>query len=731
MFRSEDVSMVRLYISPDIIRSVLEEIGQRDILHLVAPPGKKEGKTDHCAEMEKILARVEFLSEELKRNSISQVRGSNISPLKMSIENLSACIEKHYYRSVQLAQIKKSTGLAVEKMEEDIIVLQDLERISTEGFKDLEFDSDKSLKMGLEYVAGVISKEQILTLEKFLWKSLHGNLCFVSVEMATPEKMGFICFTHGEKAIERIKNICMKIDARIVRYADKKTERKENDLLNVSSSLAQLKKMHQINIETFSTEMKTVSRELSAWKYYIIREIEIEIAREKFEVNKKNSYLMGEGFILKKNEERFGMLVKKIGELHGDIAAEIIAISEDTIRPTHFETTKITECFQNLTNVYGIPMYKEINPTIFSITTFPFLFGCMFGDVGHGLILVAIGAYLIRKEKTANFTDIFEMLFQARYLMVFMGVWSVYFGFLYADFMGYPFGEFISAYAKTGEKTGNCAFGIDYAWHAAENGQSFTNSLKMKSSIILGFAHLTLGMVLNAINEVYRKNKLKLFGVIIPQMTVFFGLIGYVAFLIVLKWCTPAPNWPGVIAVVIEMVSFSAPEVQVYPGQHFVQMVIMTAVLVSLPCLLMAEPIYMIATKNMPKNTSKTDLWLHSMIEGIEFIMGLISNISSYLRLWAVSLAHSELSGILFTQTIGNAGLHIVFRCLLSILWAAGTFILLICLEGLSATLHSLRLHWVEFGSKFFKGEGVLFSPFTFKPAILLDAERKPGGATE
>lgn len=59
--------------------------------------------------------------------------------------------------------------------------------------------------------------------------------------------------------------------------------------------------------------------------------------------------------------------------------------------PTYIKSNDFAFAFQQIVNTYGVPMYKEINPAVFAMVTFPFLFGVMFGDVGHGGFFLIIG----------------------------------------------------------------------------------------------------------------------------------------------------------------------------------------------------------------------------------------------------------------------------------------------------------------------------------------------------
>ena len=105
--------------------------------------------------------------------------------------------------------------------------------------------------------------------------------------------------------------------------------------------------------------------------------------------------------------------------------------------PSYFKLNEFTWAFQEITNTYGVPTYKEVNPSVFGIVTFPFLFGVMFGDIGHGFLLFLFGAFAcLAAEKLRG--GALDTLVQARYLLLLMGFFATFNGICYNDFMSLP-----------------------------------------------------------------------------------------------------------------------------------------------------------------------------------------------------------------------------------------------------------------------------------------------------
>ncbi len=114
------------------------------------------------------------------------------------------------------------------------------------------------------------------------------------------------------------------------------------------------------------------------------------------------------------------------------------------------------------------------------------------------------------------------------------------------------------------------------------------------------------------------------------------------------------------------------------------------------------------------------DVFIHQLIETIEFTLGTISNTASYLRLWALSLAHSQLAKVFFDKTIGTAlEMDSIIMLVIGFMVFAGvTLFVLMFMDVMECVLHTLRLHWVEFMNKFFKGNGYRFVPYGYSSII-------------
>ncbi|CAL5998179.1 V-type_proton ATPase subunit a [Hexamita inflata] len=418
--------------------------------------------------------------------------------------------------------------------------------------------------------------------------------------------------------------------------------------------------------------------------------------------------------------------------------------------PTMFPTNKYTEVFQNIVQSYGTPSYKEINPAFFYLYQFPFTFSLMFGDVGHGVINAIVGLLMIIFEKKLSLitSDMFQLVFMGRYVIFLMSCYSIITGLIYNDFFALGFDIFGSKYHWKldtvnhkffGDYPAGTSpvynFGMDSAWHWADNSMIFLNSYKMKLSVVVGIAQMIFGLFVKLINLVIKKDTANIICCWIPEFFFMASFFGYMVFCIIYKWLTEWKNpdqAPALINMLIQI--FLSPN-KIEPSnqlfnnintQTLVQQIVFVIAVISALWLMLAEPIHeIVMMKKHPGEHQRavSDIVVQQVIHTIEYVLGCISHTASYLRLWALSLAHSQLAEVFFDQIIGismklsfenkimtyivgGASLLITFGG-----WFGASIAVLCLMEALSAFLHCLRLAWIEFNSKFFIADGYPFEP--------------------
>lgn len=211
--------------------------------------------------------------------------------------------------------------------------------------------------------------------------------------------------------------------------------------------------------------------------------------------------------------------------------------------PTYFKTNEFTAPFQEIVETYGIPTYREVNPGLFTIVSFPYLFGVMFGDIGHGGLLFAFGIFLVLRHRTLKGTML-EGASPLRFMLFLMGMFAFYNGFTYNEFFAIPLRLFGSCYDEEFEREEQCNYpiGIDPAFYMSTNEVAFLNSFKMKLSIIIGVIHMSFGICMRAFNAVHFDNYVDLIFEFVPQLVFFMVTFGYMCVAILIKWLT---NYDG------------------------------------------------------------------------------------------------------------------------------------------------------------------------------------------
>ncbi|KAG2422402.1 hypothetical protein HXX76_016047 [Chlamydomonas incerta] len=662
------------------------------------------------------------------------------------------------------------------------------------GLSAVEAPATYEPKIGrLGSIAGLIARERLPGFERLLFRATRGNNYFRSMSVGkvmdpatgeSVEKAVFVVFFAGERARTKIGKICEAFGAN--RYPlPEEPNRQRAMAAEVGGRLTEMKTTLEVGDLQRTRLLQKVAADLDVWTTLVRREKAVYHTLNKCNVDVTRKVLVAEAWVPSSARPRVQEALRAVASSAAQVGSILQPLASHENPPTYFRTNKFTHSFQAIVEAYGVARYREVNPAVFTIITFPFLFAVMFGDLGHGALMTVFGTWLLINESKfakQQLDDMFGMLYGGRYVIFLMGLFSLYMGLIYNEFFSMPMEIFgSSAYAcfVNGVKDSSidrrdCSYaggevlmdrsrgpyllGVDPIWHGTKTELPFLNSMKMKMSILLGVAHMNLGILMSLLNNNYFRDRLSTICEFVPQVIFLNSLFGYLSGLIVAKWVTGATTDLYHVMIYMFLQPGNVDEAGfLFTGQAGVQVFLLLISFVAVPWMLLPKPLILkqraeaaarvrgeyhrlnedTETGRQHANSSDTathgahggggghghgeqfdfgEVLVHQMIHTIEFVLGAVSNTASYLRLWALSLAHSQLSAVFYDRVLmaaiesGSPAAMVVGF----FVFACATLGVLMVMESLSAFLHALRLHWVEFQNKFYRGDGYSFTPFSF-----------------
>ncbi|KAF7665525.1 hypothetical protein LDENG_00140260 [Lucifuga dentata] len=833
LLRSEEMCLAQLFLQSGSAYDCISELGElglvefRDLNPTVNSFQRKYvSEIKKCEEMERILG---YLLREIKKADIP-LPELDMNPVAPLPKHVMAIMEQLQRLELELSEVTRNK----EKLQKNLLELteythmlritrnfvqQTAEReplqVQYEEFPFLEkdtlmdYNSMQRLGAKLGFISGLIQRMKIEAFERMLWRVCKGYtiLSYAEVEeyLQNPDtgeptkSVVFLISYWGEQIGQKVKKICDCYHCHLYPYPNSNEERSDV----VEGLKTRIQDLHTVlhrTEEYLRQVLIKASESIYTWVIQVKKMKAIYYILNLCSFDVTNKCLIAEVWcpindlpILRRALEDGS---RKSG---ATVPSFVNRIPTSDTPPTLIRTNKFTSGFQNIVEAYGVGNYREMNPAPFTIITFPFLFAVMFGDLGHGVIMSLFASWMVKYENNRKLkhtrNEIWNTFFEGRYIILMMGLFSIYTGLIYNDCFSKSLNIFGSSWSikamfdtgvwnndsihgngsltldpsVTGVFSGPYPMGIDPIWNLASNRLTFLNSYKMKMSVILGIIHMSFGVILSVFNHLHFRKKHNLYLVFLPELLFLLCLFGYLVFMIFYKWLNfsaqNSSQAPSILIHFINMFIMQGGAVQpLFPGQAGLQVFLVVIAVLLVPVLLLGKPVYLYWLHNgshhlrlyrgyervrrsseeelslmmahdLEEGSSYSDLstsgehqtqefnfadeLLHQSIHTIEYCLGCISNTASYLRLWALSLAHAQLSEVLWEMVMRvglrmDTRLGVLFLVPVFGLFAVLTVSILLVMEGLSAFLHALRLHWVEFQNKFYNGTGVKFSPFSF-----------------
>lgn len=420
-------------------------------------------------------------------------------------------------------------------------------------------------------------------------------------------------------------------------------------------------------------------------------EIEVEKAEAPLRFAVTEHTFIVEGWVPEETFPRMRADLEKIPDMFVselEVASENKTEKHDAPKPEPpvlLRNPKPVKPFEMLVNMFGTPSYHEIDPTVVFSLAFPMMFGIMVGDAGYGILWMAYGIWLLRRWKDRPWT------FWKNLLVAFIwgGFWATIFGtFLFAEAFGIPF------HAPVGSVAGSAEFfnWSDNILHISLPIVPIIEKLHQVPDFIImsvsvAFLHLGTGFIIGVFDDIRHSIKHALGK--IGWFLILFGL--YITLIV------RAARWPGTWGYMI----WNGPLGWVPRGGIAMDNMGFTSAnqIPNLAIALLVGGIGLVLA---------TEGGLHIME-----VFGLLANVISYARLAGIGVAEEAvifaLNVIVLNALVIGKPIPFVIGGI--VLIGASNFLIFL-LSTISGTIQSIRLNYVEFFLKFYKGSGTLFRPF-------------------
>ncbi len=402
---------------------------------------------------------------------------------------------------------------------------------------------------------------------------------------------------------------------------------------------------------------------------------EVEKAEAPLRFAASEHSFVAEGWIPKERWEEVSSRLQNLGSLYVDQLE-----SEVEESPVLLDNPEPVRSFELLTQLFSTPHPKEVDPTLALFVILPVFFGMMVGDLGYGIVLAVIG--IIGLSKVKRSVDLRRFLA----IILVAGIVTAFFGtFIYADAFGIPF-HAPEVHHEPGapvEVSWEMLMGVDIPIEPVLRKLVDVMDLLILS-IVAAFLHLGLGFIIGFYNELQHDRRHAA-----AKAAWFFVLLGLFMIIIFrVQWNRIGGwVWDNVFLWVpaggLEIFGFTIPWVAFgFLLGGAVIMAVMELVTIGNPVAILE-------------------------------VAGLLANMISYTRLagLAVAKAHiaESLNVAIFNGLIFDQGILLVA---FGIFLLVGAQMIVLLLGGLSSGIQALRLNYVEFFMKFFKGNGMPFKPF-------------------